>query len=119
MLKCPVCQRRMVVNTRYLSCPWCGAKLRFPRPTRIEYGLVGVISIFASVALASYLVSGITVLFVVAAICLPLTASIAWVAGIILGTLFPRKLRRDEGWPDEGTMLHITPPPDPPEDSSQ
>ena len=28
---------------------------------------------------------------------------------------FPPKLRRDAGWGDEGTILHITSPPEPPE----
>jgi hypothetical protein len=31
--------------------------------------------------------------------------------------IFPSEVKRDSGWPDDGTILHITSPPEPPKDS--
>jgi hypothetical protein len=43
---------------------------------------------------------------------IPVTVVFIWVRV----RFFPSEVKRDSGWPDDGTIPHITPPPEPPKD---
>ena len=120
MVKCPVCgwqMRKGELHRGSFACPGCKAKLRLPDPSRLEYSIIGAVGIIVPFLLANLLrPRKYAPLFV--AVLIPLLAvpiGAAW--GLVRALFFPRKLQRDSGWFDEGTILHITAPPKPPKDS--
>jgi uncharacterized protein YbaR (Trm112 family) len=117
MLKCPVCRRQIKVHHGTFACPWCNEKLDWPEASRLEESAVVVIAFLIVPLLVAYLLGGrgVNVLLYGLVLFLPLGSAVAVAMGLLRGTLFPRKLRRHvAGWPDEGTILHITDPPGPP-----
>ena len=119
MPSCPACGRQIRKGDLHygsLACPWCKEKLRWPRASRLELSILGVVAIFVPFLVADWLgprdyaplLGGVLVLLLAA----PIGA--AW--GLLRALLFPRKLQRDAGWFDEGTILHITSPPEPPKE---
>ncbi len=120
MPKCPVCRRQIKVHPGSFACPWCNEKLDWPEASRIEESGVVVVAFLIVPFVVAYLLGarGENVLIYGLLLMLPVGAAVAAAMGLLRGTFFPRKLRRHiEGWPDEGTILHITTPPAPPKDS--
>jgi hypothetical protein len=100
------------------ACPGCKKKLRWPEPSRLEVSAIGVAAAFAPFLVAYLLgAGGVNVLLYGLLLLLPLAYAIGAALGILRVLLFPVKLQRDAGWLDEGTILHITTPPDPPDES--
>jgi uncharacterized protein YbaR (Trm112 family) len=119
MLKCPVCRREIKVRQGSFACPWCKEKLDWPEASRLEETAIVVLGTIVPF-LVPYLLGarGLNVLLYGLVLFVPVCAAVAVAWGLLRGTLFPPKVRRHvAGWPDEGTILHITAPPEPPKES--
>ena len=118
--KCPACGRQVRrgdLHRGSLACPWCKEKLYWPGPRRLELSVVGAFTIIAAF-LISYRLRPQEYAPLYVGMLIPILSvgfGAAW--GLVRGFLFPRKLKRDAGWPDEGTILPITTPPEPPRES--
>jgi len=117
MLKCPVCGRQITVRRGSFACPWCNAKLRLPGTSRLEWSAIGVVVIFVPFLIARWLVPPEYAPLFGGLLVLVLVVPISAVLGYLRGTFSPPKVQRDSGWPDDGTILHITSPPEPPKES--
>ncbi len=117
MLKCPVCARHIKVQQGSFVCPWCKAKLRWPETSLLEWVVLGIVLMWAPFLIAFRLwpVEYAPWLGGLLALVLAIPISALW--GFLRGTFFPSKVQRDSGWADDGTILHITPPPDPTKES--
>jgi hypothetical protein len=119
--KCPVCAYKMRngdIHRGPFPCPGCNQKLQGLEPSRLEESVFVVAGIIISFVIAykfgphnAYVVLIGLVLAPVLAI--PMGAAY----GILRILFFPLKIYKDDGWPDEGTILHITSPPEPPKGS--
>ena len=116
---CPACGRQMRISELHhgsLACPWCKEKLRLPTLSRLELSILGGATIIVTVIISFWLPhEQYAPLYVIPLF--PLVGAgifAAW--GIFRGFFFPCKLQRDHGWPDDGTILHITSPPEPPKE---
>lgn len=122
MVTCPVCgwqMRKGELRRGSFSCPGCKEKLHWPEPSRLEESAI-VVAFVVVPFLVPYLLGarGENVVFYGLVLLLPLGSAVAVAMGLLRALLFPRKLQRHAaGWLDEGTILHITSPPDPPNDS--
>ena len=122
MVTCPVCgwqMRKGELRRGSFSCPGCKEKLHWAEPCRLEVSAT-VVAIAVVPFLVPYLLGarGVNVLLYGLVLLLPLGSAVAVAMGVLRALLFPRKLQRHvAGWPDEGTILHITSPPDPRKES--
>ena len=122
MVSCPVCgwqMRKGELRRGSFSCPGCKEKLHWAEPCRLEVSAT-VVAIAVVPFLVPYLLGarGGNVLLYGLVLLLPLGSAVAVAMGVLRALLFPRKLQRHAaGWPDEGTILHITSPPDPRKES--
>jgi hypothetical protein len=112
---CPTCGHQMRISELQigglLSCPWCKEKFVLPGSSFLENVIMLGATIVLSARIACWLApKEYSWLFY-----FPLTwivglgVGAAW--GLFRGWFWPRKLKRDDGWPDDGSFLHITPPP--------
>ena len=85
--------------------------------SRLECAFLGVLVIFGPIVIAAWLWAGERSPLAGGLLSLLLAAPIGFLYTLIRLILVRPKLRRDSGWLDEGTILHITSPPRPPEDS--
>jgi hypothetical protein len=118
MPSCPACGHQVRPSDLprgSFPCPWCKEKLRLPGTSRVELSIIAGATLIVSFDVLSRLGPRPFTLFllVVGAPILQVGFRLTWAIFRIL--FFPQKLRRDAGWGDEGTILHITSPPEPPE----
>lgn len=93
-------------------CPWCGVKLRRDfRLTFLDCFLLGILGFFVpyGIAVDTWPTKPWLWLFVVVIVAIPITIVFVGVRVVF----FPPELKRDSGWVDDGTILHITTPPEP------
>jgi hypothetical protein len=119
MIKCPVCGRQLrkgELRHGTFACPGCKEMLDLPGPSRLEMTILVLGTIIAS-TLVAYLLGARAYALAFGFLLAPVFGvPIFAVLGFLRGALFPRQVRRHvPGWPDEGTILHITAPPDRPE----
>jgi hypothetical protein len=117
MLNCPVCgfqMRKGDLHRGSFPCPGCNARLRWPESSRLELLAVSVAAVIVAFVVA-YRLGPLEYAPLIGAVLVPVLGIPIGVAyGILRVLLFSLKLQRDSRWPDEGTVLHITGPPDPP-----
>ena len=120
MLKCPVCGwqlRKGEFRMGTFACPRCKTLLDLPEFGTREAIPITFVAIIASVLIAYTLGAGTYVLAIGLLLAIPLAFAIFAVYAFIWGTFFPPKVRRHVvGRPDEGTIPHITNPPEPPKE---
>jgi len=117
MPDCPACGRQVRRGDSHygsLACPWCKEKLRLPRASRLELSIVGGATTIAAILVSHRLPHQKYAPLYVGVLIPILSVVIGAAWGLFRGLFFPRKLQRDSGWFDEGTILHITAPPEPP-----
>lgn len=110
--------RRGELRMGTFACPGCKALLDLPEFGRLEVIALAFVSIFVSI-LVGYLL-GVRAYFLTLGFLLavPVAYAIAAVYGLLWAIFFPPKVRRHViGWADEGTIPHITSPPEPPKES--
>jgi hypothetical protein len=118
MFKCPVCGgrvRRLDLRRQSFSCPWCKEKLCWSDGfSRLEFSIFGAVLVFGPFVIAAWLWPGENAPWLGGVLCLVLAFPFSFLYGVLRFIFYPPRLRRDSGWPDEGTILHITGPPGPP-----
>jgi hypothetical protein len=117
--KCPACgygMRNREIHRGPFPCPGCNQKLQGLEPSRFEQSVFVVAGIIISLVIAYEFGPHNEYAVLVGLILAPV---LAIPMGAAYGTLrilfFPLKVYKEDGWPDEGTILHITPPPGRPE----
>lgn len=118
MLRCPACGRQIRVICGTFPCLWCGEKLRWDSGFTVAACVLLGIMLFLVPNLIAFWMwpadkacwLGPLLVFV---LCVPITL----VFGFIRGAFFPSPVKKDSGWQDDGTILHITSPPEPPKES--
>ena len=109
--------RRGELRLGTFACPGCKALLDLPEFGSREVIVIAFVAIAASILVAYLLAGGAYAPAVGLLLAGPVTIAIAAICGFVWGTFFPSKVRRHViRWPDEGTILHITSPPDPPKE---
>jgi hypothetical protein len=115
MLRCPACKRELKVIRGTFPCPWCGVKLQWDWGiTFPECCLLGFLTFFIpyGMAVMTWPEKPWFGPLIVWALEIPMTVVFIWVRV----RFFPSEVKRDSGWPDDGGIPHITPPPEPPKD---
>jgi hypothetical protein len=112
MVTCPVCGWQMGkgdLRLESFACPGCKAKLRLEEPREMGLVMVGsgllalLVTYLAGAQGYAYLLCAAVLYFV-----------FCGAAGAVRGFLFPRRLQRDTAADGDGRILHLTGPPDPP-----
>jgi hypothetical protein len=116
MLRCPVCRREIRVISGTFPCEWCGEKLSWELGlTYPECCLLGFLIFFIpyGIAVLKWPSKPWLWLLIVLLLDIPLTVLFIWVRI----WFFPSEVKRYSGWADDGTIPHITTPPEPPKDA--
>lgn len=117
MLRCPSCRRQIKVHWGTFPCPWCREKLRWDLGLcLVECSLLGVLLIFVPFLIAFWVWPGENAPWLGGLLALILEVPIIAVFIFVRIAFFPSEVQRDSGWPDDGTILHITSPPQPPKE---
>ena len=118
MLKSPSCRRQIKVLWGTFLCRWCGEKLHWDLGLfLVECSLLGVIALFVPCLIAWWVLPGEDAPRLAGLLALLLEVPICAVFIFVRVAFFPSPVKKDSGWPDDGTILHITSPPQPPKDS--
>ncbi len=118
MVMCPACGRpvrSLDLRRPRFACPWCKESLSWSWGlSRLECAFSGVLVIFGPIVIAFWLWPGERAPLAGGLLSVLLVVPITFVYFLIRLILVRPTLRRDSGWLDEGTVLHITRPPRPP-----
>ena len=115
MLKCPCCGRQIKVLRGTFPCQWCGEKLHWDLGlSLLECSLLGVMLLFVPFLIAFWAWPVEDAPWLGGLLCLLFAAPIGAVFIFVKVAFFPSEVKRDSGWPDDGTIPHITSPPEPP-----
>jgi hypothetical protein len=118
MLRCPSCRRQIKVHWGTFPCQWCREKLHWDLGLAVvECSLLGVLLFVVPFLIALRLEPGEDAPLLAGLLALILEVPILTVFIFVRVTFFPSELQRDSGWPDDGMILHITSPPQPPKES--
>jgi hypothetical protein len=120
MLKCPCCKRQIKVIWGTFPCPWCGEKLHWDLGlTLLECSILGVLIFVVPSVIAFWLWPVDYAPWLAPLLVLLLDFPISFVFIFVRLRFFPSEVKRDSGWPDDGMILHITNPPEPPKESRE
>jgi hypothetical protein len=99
---------------------WCGEKLRWDLGfSLLECALLGILIMWLPFVIAFWVWPTDYAPWLGGLLVLILEIPITVVFVLIRVVFFPSPVKKDSGWPDDGTILHITNPPEPPRKSQQ